>query len=248
MATPQRLTHETLEAAAAVSGAAVLRLIVRAAEDAPDYLSLPPAIKDLHSVQFLATYVRRDGERLEATVRRFGVTEDFLKQSVAGLTRIGAHQHRDILLAAVQALVHFEPGLAVAMHDLGLTPVERADSWTLTSRWADAPDLTILAAWHAGNAFADFTSDPPTHELGPTLTPPRDLVATPSRHDLITRIEHLLGRSLTAETPLASIPAQDLARLAEAFALPASPLVRGDETITGLLNHVYDVGRPWALT
>lgn len=241
------LRAEVLEAACAVSAASALELVVRCADTASDYTSLPAAIKEMHAVDFLASQVGRDGSNLEQVIRRFGVRPRFLEMSLAGLDRVGATQHRAILLSAVPLLAHFEPGLEEPMRALGLSPVPRATSWTLSNLWGDAPDLAKLAAWHVEHALADFALDASASPSARPV-PPRELSSTPSRDELVRQIARRLGRELSQDTPLAELKPEELASIEEAFGL-TKPLLRGDgDTVTLLLHRIYDLGRPWALT
>lgn len=250
------LTPELLEAASAVSKFSAARLISRAAEQASDYAVLPSALKELHAVNFIAEAVGRHGTNLENVVARFGPTPNFLAITLKGLARIGALEHRRILLETVPFLVHFNPELEPLMQELSLTPVEKSNTWGLTSQWGDAPDLERLAEWHVNRAFTDYTHEAPTN-VGSTLTPPEELVRSPTRKELVAQLSRLLGVPLSDDTALSAEQVEQvdgaLARYVEGgkvpelldFVILASHL-RG-ATVTTLLNAVYDEGHAWAL-
>jgi hypothetical protein len=233
-----KLTPELLEAASAVSKFSAARLISRAAEQAEDHAAIPLAIKEFAAVNFIAEAVGRHGTNLENVVARFGPTPNFLATALKGLARIGALEHRRILLETVPFLVHFNPELEPIMQELALTPIEKSNTWGLTSQWGDAPDLERLAEWHINRAFTDYTHEAPTN-VGSTLTPPDELVRSPTRKELVAQLSRLLGVPLSDDTPLS---AEQVKQISIALDHP----VKG-ETVTNLLNYVYDEERSWAL-
>jgi hypothetical protein len=193
----------------------------------------------MHALSFLARVVGRYGDGLEEFFRSYAHLPRTLALTLRALARVGATQHREIVIEGASIMAAHNPKLGPVLEELGLPSSGASSHWTCPSQWADAPDLEDVIVAFLSKHRDQLLGDPDQ------LTPLEERSATHPRRSVIKKaIEERLGLTLEDSTSLDSL---GQGRFALLSALGLSGLdIRGND-VNALLNAIFDKGNPWQM-